>query len=144
MLRVRSPRPLLRALFAILCLQMVGGRPAHAEIIYVPDDYPTIQQAIEAAAEEGDEIIVHPGTYYKTIDFLGKAIWLHSSDGAAVTTIHGHNAERVVQCISGEGADTRHSGLPAIYVGRDSRFRPATCPPSKRAPACSASARVRR
>ena len=35
--------------------------------------YPTIQSAINAAVN-GDTVLVQPGTYYETIDFLGKEI----------------------------------------------------------------------
>lgn len=53
----------------------------YAEIINVPEDYVTIQAAIDAAAITGDEIIVAPGTYNQAIDFIGKAIYLHSMSG---------------------------------------------------------------
>ncbi len=49
------------------------------------DPYCSIQTAIDNAVD-GDEIVVAPGTYIETIKFLGKAIWLGSSDGADVTT----------------------------------------------------------
>jgi len=42
-------------------------------------DFTAIQQAIHAAVE-GDEIIVHPGTYYENIEFKGKNIVLRSTD----------------------------------------------------------------
>ncbi len=42
-----------------------------AQIIHVPEDYPTIQQGINAAAS-GDTILVAEGTYYENINFLGK------------------------------------------------------------------------
>ncbi len=50
------------------------------------DPYCSIQTAIDNAVDT-DEIVVAPGTYFETIDFLGKAITLRSSDGAEVTTI---------------------------------------------------------
>ena len=61
---------------------------AQATIINVPGDEPTIQAGIDAAMN-GDEVVVAPGTYFETIDFLGKAITLRSSDGADVTIIDG-------------------------------------------------------
>jgi len=76
------------------------------DIIYVPEDYPTIQEAINAA-EDGDEIIVHPGTYYEAINFLGKAIYLHSSEGPEVTIIDATDLDTsVVTCADGEESDT--------------------------------------
>jgi len=41
--------------------------------------YPTIQQAIDAA-QNGDIVIVYPGTYTENIDFKGKNITLRSED----------------------------------------------------------------
>jgi len=52
--------------------------------ILVPDDYPTIQQAIDAAFD-GDTVLVIDGTYSgegnRDIDFLGKAITVRSESG---------------------------------------------------------------
>jgi parallel beta-helix repeat protein len=75
-------------------------------------DHPfdAIQEAIDVAMDT-DEIVVAPGTYFETIDLLGKAVWLHSSDGPSVTTIDGTGHVHVVQCISGEGADTVLDGF---------------------------------
>ncbi|MHC4943325.1 MAG: right-handed parallel beta-helix repeat-containing protein, partial [Planctomycetota bacterium] len=78
--------------------------------IYVPDSYPTIQGAIDAASA-GDTIIVEPGTYVENIDFLGKAVTLMSEQGADVTAIDGNHAGRVVTCQSGEGADSVLDGF---------------------------------
>ena len=78
---------------------------AQAAIINVPGDEPTIQAGIDAAMN-GDEIVVAPGTYFETINFLGKAITLRSSGGPEVTIIDAGGdlgAGSVVTCDGAEG-----------------------------------------
>lgn len=77
----------------------------HASTIYVPDDQPTIQAGIDAAAG-GDFVLVAPGTYVESIDFLGKAITLRSVEGAAETIIDGNQSGSVVTFAGGEGLGT--------------------------------------
>ncbi len=81
---------------------------AEEGILHVPDEYPTIQAAIDAAWD-GDDVVVSPGIYDESIDLLGKAITVHSSAGADVTTISGYGS--VVKCTSGEGCDTIIEGF---------------------------------
>ena len=45
----------------------------------VPDEYPGIQSAISDCID-GDTIIVAPGTYFETINFMGKNIVITSTD----------------------------------------------------------------
>ncbi len=72
---------------------------ANADLIFVDDDncpgpgsgmegdpYCSIQTAIDAAVDT-DEIVVAPGTYFETINFLGKAVNLRSSGGPGATII---------------------------------------------------------
>lgn len=73
--------PLL-ALLATLWL----SRNAVAVERFVPQQYPTIQAAINASIA-GDVVTVAPGTYVEGIVFAGKNITVRSSGGAAVTTI---------------------------------------------------------
>ncbi len=47
------------------------------QIINVPNDYSTIQEAINASAD-GDTVLVADGTYFENINFNGKAITLAS------------------------------------------------------------------
>lgn len=84
---------------------------ADAAVINVPGpNGPTIQAAIDVAVN-GDEIIVAPGTYPEQIDFLGKAIFLHSSAGAATTIIDGGGVGPVVTCTSFETVATIIEGF---------------------------------
>jgi parallel beta-helix repeat protein len=76
----------------------------------VPADQPTIQQAIDAAAN-GDTVLVAPGTYNGNINFNGKVITVMSSGGAAVTTIAGDGGDSVVKFISAEGSTSVLEGF---------------------------------
>ncbi|MCH8824301.1 MAG: hypothetical protein IH984_12450 [Planctomycetes bacterium] len=76
--------------------------PAAADILHVPGDYLTIQEAIDAAME-GDEVVVAPGTYFENIDLHSDAISVSSSGGPDVTTIDAGGNGTVVSCIRGEG-----------------------------------------
>lgn len=78
-----------------------ADRAATQAVITVPADSPTIQGAIDAAAD-GDTVVVAPGTYYENVSFKGKAIEVRSAQGAAVTTIDGNSQDPVVQ-FGGEG-----------------------------------------
>ncbi len=83
--------------------------------VTVPDKYPTIQEAIEAA-EDGDEIVVDVGVYRENIDFLGKNIILRSIDPddpeiVDQTIIDGGGSGTVVSFRSGEGEDAVLSGF---------------------------------
>jgi parallel beta-helix repeat protein len=68
---------------------------AFSATIYVPDDYPTIQGAIDAAVD-GDAVIVRAGTYVENINFGDNAITLKSEKGPHVTIIDGNDSGNVV------------------------------------------------
>jgi len=82
--------------------------------------YDAIQEAI-VAANTGDEIQVREGTYFETIDFLGKPIHLYSSDGRGNTTIDAQGSGSVVTCANGEGLDTILEGFTIAGGGMLSR-----------------------
>jgi len=63
--------------------------------IAVPGDFPTIQQAIDAASV-GDVVEVEPGTYAGPLDISGKEIVVRSSGGADLTTISTGSALPIV------------------------------------------------
>jgi hypothetical protein len=76
----------------------------------VGEPYCSIQTAIDNAVDT-DEIVVAPGTYVESIDLLGRAITLRSSDGPELTTIDGTGFFHVVRCVNGEGPDTVLDGF---------------------------------
>ncbi|MFH1616633.1 MAG: right-handed parallel beta-helix repeat-containing protein [Planctomycetota bacterium] len=86
-----------------------------ARVLDVPNQYARIQWAINDA-NNGDMVIVAPGTYQENIDFLGKAITLISTDPndpniTASTIINGSqtndvNIGSVVTFRSGEGTNS--------------------------------------
>jgi parallel beta-helix repeat protein len=82
---------------------------AFSATIYVPDDHPAIQAAIDASSN-GDTIIVRPGTYVENIDFLGKAVRVKSEFGPT-SVIDGNLSGSVVTFQSGEGADSILNGF---------------------------------
>ncbi|MDP8240375.1 MAG: choice-of-anchor D domain-containing protein, partial [Candidatus Hatepunaea meridiana] len=80
-------------------------------IINVPDDYETIQIAINAA-QDGDEIIVAPGEYYESIDFSGKNVSIIGNpDDPEEVTIDGSDNARVVTLANGESNDAVLNGF---------------------------------
>jgi hypothetical protein len=56
--------------------------------LLVPNQYATIQQAVNAA-KDGDTVLVGPGTYFETIIFQGKKIWVKSIFGPEQTILDG-------------------------------------------------------
>ena len=77
-------------------------------VVYVPDNYPTIQEAINAV-EDGDIVLVNPGTYVENINFNGKNITVASlyyttqdTSYISQTIIDGNQNGSVVTFESGE------------------------------------------
>ena len=108
---------MLKHTLVIVAVVTVGWSTAEAATINVPADFSTIQAAIDdAGTVNGDVIIVAPGTYTENINFNGKAITVRSTDPSdagvvMATVIDGTGFLHVVQCVSGEGADTVLSGF---------------------------------
>jgi hypothetical protein len=80
---MRSTLPRLSLSFlAPVRLAMLAASVALGATIHVPADQPTIQAAINVAAN-GDTALVAPGTYVENINFMGRAITVTSSGGLA-------------------------------------------------------------
>lgn len=80
-------------------------------LVTVPTDVATIQAAIDAVCD-GGEIVVGPGTYNQAFNTNGKAVYIHSSAGAATTILDGTAlGVPVITVDSGEGAGTIIEGF---------------------------------
>ena len=79
--------------------------------------YESIQDAIDDPnTQDGDEIVVYPGTYEEQIDFLGKSITVRSADPTVwdiveATIIDADDVGRVVTFDTGEDANSILSGF---------------------------------
>ena len=101
---------------------LVTGEEARVDVIVesaetvlnVPQDYPTVQSAINAATS-GDEIRVGPGIYTDTgmavVDFQGKSIWLHSTNGPEATILDGQGQRAAVLLTGLEDSQTILQGF---------------------------------
>jgi hypothetical protein len=104
-----NPRPLY---FGVHLLAIIMAAQAGlGDVLHVPDDYPTIQEAIDASSN-GDEIVVAPGTYNEALNLLGREITLRSSDGADVTVLDGAElGTSVMRATGGETLNTIVDGF---------------------------------
>ncbi|MEY4821789.1 MAG: leupeptin-inactivating enzyme 1, partial [Planctomycetota bacterium] len=69
-----------------------NGVPDICETLRVPQEYATIQAAVDAAVN-GNTVLVGPGTY-APFDIAGKSIAIRSTQGAAATIIDGSGQGR--------------------------------------------------
>lgn len=88
----------MKKLFIIIVAALLFATLSFSTTIYVPQDYPTIQAAVNAA-QSGDQIIVSPGTYehvYATgpdnLDLIGSGIF-----EPLVCTIDGEDTYRGIE-----------------------------------------------
>jgi pectin methylesterase-like acyl-CoA thioesterase len=70
-------------------LGIVNQAEASPATIYVPDNYPTIQAAVDAASP-GDTIIVRDGTYIENVD-VTKSLVIRSENGADLAIVQAVN-----------------------------------------------------
>lgn len=99
---------------------LAGNAPG---TVRVPDEYPTIQEAILFAFKH-DEIVVSPGTYEENVHFCGVDVSLRSlfpedADSVPSTILDGGGSRPVVSFMGSETEACRLSGL-TIRNGRSS------------------------
>jgi parallel beta-helix repeat protein/predicted outer membrane repeat protein len=105
-----------KALFFLIATLIVTGI-AEAAIIYVPNDFNTIQGAIDAT-EDGDTVLIQRGVYFENIDFDGHNIVVGSlfvltgmEDYINTTIIDGDSTGSVVTFENEESQDAALIGL---------------------------------
>ncbi|NMP22057.1 right-handed parallel beta-helix repeat-containing protein [Sulfobacillus harzensis] len=86
-------------------------------VIYVPNDYASIQAAIDAAVA-GDTVLVRPGTYTEPTTpastpmiVINKPLTLQSTDGPAVTILDGNSATERYYMVSIEADNVVFKGF---------------------------------
>ncbi len=108
----------MRPCLFLLTMLFLAALPSTLQttVINVPGDVSTIQGGINAC-EDGDTVMVWPGTYYEhDIDFLGKAIVVMSTDPGnsevvAATIVDGNSLGSVFVFQSGEDTTSVVAGL---------------------------------
>ena len=105
-MNIKHHFPILIILSILLTGQLQGN------IIDVPEDHETIQGGIDAS-EDGDTVLVQPGTYEVNIDFDGHEIvvgslFITTGEEAYIdsTIIDGRDSSNVVRFDNEEGENT--------------------------------------
>jgi len=104
-----------KSILLSLALLLITATQSPAVTRLVPGDYPTIQEAIQQS-NNGDTVVVEPGTYIETINFLGKNITVTGTDPndpdiVAATVINGDREGSVVTFDSGETSEAVLTGF---------------------------------
>ena len=101
----------------LLFICLLASHFLFTQTINIPDDYPSIQEGIDASSS-GGTVLVSPGTYVENINFNGKnitvaSLYLNTLDTAYIsqTVIDGSATGSVVVIEIGEAETARLSGF---------------------------------
>lgn len=94
----------------IASIVVIAGAAGAGTLVVPSENYSTIQSAINAAID-GDDVLVHAGTWDEYLNFGGKAITVHSVEGAATTILERFDNVGMVMFTSGEGPDSVLEGF---------------------------------
>jgi hypothetical protein len=100
----------------LIALAFIPWLSSSATVINIPDDYPTIQQGIDASTD-GDTVLVQPGMYVENINFNGHnivlgSLFLTTGDTSYISqTVIDGNSATVVIFMSGEGSTAALKGF---------------------------------
>ena len=89
--------------FASFLILTAFASVSAAKTIYVPDDYPTIQQAVDNA-KAGDTIIVRDGVYAENVK-VNKQLTIRSENGSANCIVHAANPNDHVFCVTADNVN---------------------------------------
>ncbi len=81
----------------ILRINVANSVAQGPQLIWVPDHFVRIQDAINAATDF-DTIRVRSGTYYETLNTFGKGIWLESELGPTTCSVNANGASNCFFC----------------------------------------------
>ena len=112
---VNMRRGAISCCIIVFALGMLTPNNIHARTWQVPNDVPTIKQAVEDSATYGDTVLVAPGVYDTNSGEIfpinmTSGIILTSESGAPQTTIDANTTGSVILCISCDGS-TEISGF---------------------------------
>ena len=121
----RTIRRVLHASVLVACAMLPAI--SLADILHVPADFPTIQAAIDAAAD-GDEIVVGPGTYDPFELRGGIGLTITGSAGAAATVVDAGGASPVCSAPFGMNQPVVLRGLTLTNGTRGVQYSSFTNP----------------